>query len=56
MITYTDVLGTVTVDLLRWGFFAGWPHPPSPAVYYRVLANSAAIEPARLRRSCGQGE
>ena len=40
MITYTDSLEGIHVDLLRGGFFAGWPHPPSPETHLRLLYNS----------------
>ena len=48
MVTYTDSLADVTSDHLRGGFFAGWPHPPSPEAHYRILASSAAIVLARV--------
>jgi ribosomal protein S18 acetylase RimI-like enzyme len=48
MITYTDSLKNVTSENLTSGFFAGWPHPPSPATHYRILASSAAIVLAQI--------
>ncbi|HSL28593.1 MAG TPA: GNAT family N-acetyltransferase [Anaerolineales bacterium] len=47
LITYTDSLQHVTPESLKGGFFAGWPHPPSPTTHYRILANSAEIMLAR---------
>ena len=40
MIIYTDSLAGVTLDHLRGGFFAGWPHPPSPETHLRLLSGS----------------
>jgi ribosomal protein S18 acetylase RimI-like enzyme len=48
MITYTDSLKNVTSENLTSGFFAGWPHPPSPTTHYRILASSAAIVLAQI--------
>lgn len=43
MITYTSSLAGITSDHLQGGFFAGWPHPPSPKAHYQILANSSAV-------------
>jgi ribosomal protein S18 acetylase RimI-like enzyme len=48
MITYTFSLDGITSDNLQGGFFAGWPHPPSPTTHYQILANSHAIILARV--------
>ena len=48
MIAYTDSIENVAPDHLQGGFFVGWPHPPSPATHYKILANSAAVVLARL--------
>jgi predicted N-acetyltransferase YhbS len=43
MITYTESLEKITPDHLCGGFFAGWPHPPSPADHLRLLRGSSAV-------------
>ena len=47
MIVYSDALTDVTADHLTGGFFAGWPHPPSPTNHLRILQGSDAIMLAR---------
>ena len=42
MITYIDSVGGISADNLR-GFFVGWPNPPSPDTYLKLLANSDHI-------------
>ncbi len=42
-IRYTDSLAGITADRLRGGFFAGWPHPPSPEAHLRILQGSYAV-------------
>ncbi len=39
MIFYIDSVEGITPSQLH-GFFAGWPHPPSPETHLKLLANS----------------
>ena len=42
MIVYTDSLDGITAGKLG-GFFAGWPHPPSPDAHLKLLSGSSAV-------------
>jgi ribosomal protein S18 acetylase RimI-like enzyme len=42
MIVYTDNLDGISADRLQ-GFFAGWPHPPSPDTHLKLLSGSSAV-------------
>jgi GNAT superfamily N-acetyltransferase len=46
VIEYTDSLDGVEAAHLE-GFFAGWPHPPSPERHLDLLRGSAAVVLAR---------
>lgn len=39
MITYTTSLKDVSPEML-YGFFVGWPNPPSPEKHFKLLSNS----------------
>jgi len=41
-IRYTDRLEGIDAGMLR-GFFAGWPHPPTPETFLRLLRSSDAV-------------
>jgi ribosomal protein S18 acetylase RimI-like enzyme len=43
MIVYTEALDGVTADMLRGGFFVGWPDPPSAETHLRLLRQSDHI-------------
>jgi GNAT superfamily N-acetyltransferase len=40
VIVYTSSLDGVTADMLRGGFFVGWPDPPSAETHLRLLHTS----------------
>lgn len=42
MISYIDSIVNITADNL-YGFFVGWPNPPSPETHLKLLANSDKI-------------
>jgi GNAT superfamily N-acetyltransferase len=50
MIDYTDSLAGIEPRHLD-GFFAGWPHPPSPETHLRLLAGSDHIVLAIVRET-----
>ncbi|MDO3411163.1 GNAT family N-acetyltransferase [Saccharibacillus sp. CPCC 101409] len=42
-IQYVDSLESIKEDSFAEGFFAGWPNPPSPETFVRVLHGSAHV-------------
>jgi predicted N-acetyltransferase YhbS len=42
VIVYTESVDGVSPEALA-GFFAGWPHPPSPRTHLEVLRGSQAV-------------
>lgn len=40
MIVYAENAEGLIADALRGGFFAGWPHPPTPETHLRLLRGS----------------
>jgi ribosomal protein S18 acetylase RimI-like enzyme len=42
MVTYTDSLESISASEL-YGFFDGWPNPPSPSVHLELLRNSYEV-------------
>jgi ribosomal protein S18 acetylase RimI-like enzyme len=40
VIVYAETLDGVTADMLRGGFFVGWPDPPSAETHLRLLRQS----------------
>ena len=43
-IVFQDTLEGIAEEQLSGGFFDGWPNPPSPSTFLRLLEQSYAIE------------
>ncbi|MDP1794008.1 MAG: GNAT family N-acetyltransferase [Acidimicrobiales bacterium] len=46
MVEYRNSVGSLTIEMLRGGFFDGWPASPDPAEHLRLLHQSDFVEMA----------